>query len=117
LTENSASLLPSDFRTTLQAAVVDSDRWRKWLSPEEEGQSFEELAMPRREWLVATGARYVWTRPQVLAARQRLYDNLRHGIPDELPDPHAFVVERIAQNIQVYVKAFNLADSLPLLTG
>jgi D-tagatose-1,6-bisphosphate aldolase subunit GatZ/KbaZ len=116
LTKDGANLLPSDFRATLQAAVVDSDRWRKWLSPEEEGQSFEELATPRREWLVATGARYVWTRPQVLAARQRLYDNLRHSIPDELPDPHAFVVERIAQNIQAYVAAFNLADSLPLLT-
>jgi D-tagatose-1,6-bisphosphate aldolase subunit GatZ/KbaZ len=117
LTENGANLLPSDFRATLQAAVVDSDRWRKWLSPEEEGLSFDELATPRREWLVATGARYVWTRPQVLAARQRLYDNLRRSIPDELPDSHAFVVERIAQNIQTYVDAFNLADSLPLLAG
>jgi D-tagatose-1,6-bisphosphate aldolase subunit GatZ/KbaZ len=117
LTEGGANLLPSDFRAALEAAVVDSDRWRKWLTPEEEGRSFEELTAPRREWLVATGARYVWTRPQVLAARQRLYDNLRDGFPDELPDPHAFVVERIAQNIQMYVEAFNLGDSCPLLTG
>ena len=117
LIEGDANLPPSDFRAALEAAVVDSDRWRKWLTPEEQGQSFEELTTPRREWLVATGARYVWTRPQVLAARQRLYDNLRDGVPDELPDPHAFVVERIAQNIQMYVEAFNLGDSLPLLTG
>jgi hypothetical protein len=103
--------------------VVDSDRWRKWLTPEEQGQSFEELAAPRREWLVATGARYVWTRPQVLAARQQLYDNLRDGVPlrgdapDELPDSHAFVVERIARNIEMYIGAFNLRDSFPLLIG
>jgi tagatose-1,6-bisphosphate aldolase non-catalytic subunit AgaZ/GatZ len=117
LIEGGADLLPSGLNVALEAAVVDSDRWRKWLTIEEEGQSFEELATPRREWLVATGARYVWTKPQVLAARQRLYDNLRDGFPDELSDPHAFVVERIARNIHKYVEAFNLKDSLPLLTG
>ncbi len=64
----------------------------------------------RREWLIATGARYIWTTPQVLAARWRLYDNLRDTL-----DPHGFVVERIAQNIQRYVDAFNLRDSFSLL--
>lgn len=117
LIEGGTNLPPSGFEVALEAAVVDSDRWRKWLTPQERGRGFGELTVPRREWLVATGARYVWTRPQVLAARQRLYDNLRDSAPDELPDPHAFVVERIAQSIQMYVEAFNLGGSLSLLTG
>jgi len=99
------------FKRVLRAAVVDSKRWQKWLLPDEVGRAFDELAPARQEWLVATGARYIWTHREVLAARQRLYDNVRA----ELSDPHAFVVERIAQNIQVYVDAFNLKDSLDML--
>ncbi len=79
-------------------------------------RDFDQLAPARQEWLIATGARYVWTNSQVLAARQQLYDNLSLELP-ELPAPNAFVVDRIAQSIQKYVDAFNLKDSLPLLTG
>jgi D-tagatose-1,6-bisphosphate aldolase subunit GatZ/KbaZ len=112
LMEDGSGLSLSGFKAALRAAVVASDRWQKWLAPEEIGRSFDEVAPARRRWLVATGARYVWIDPQVLAARQRLYDNLR----SQLPDAHSFVVDRIAQNMQMYVDAFNLKNSLPLLT-
>ncbi len=103
--------LDSGFEEALKTAVVESNRWRKWLTPDEAGCEFGELMPERQEWLVATGARYVWTDSRVLAARVRLYEHLRH----ELPDPHSFVVERIAQNIQKYVDAFNLRGSCRLL--
>jgi len=103
----------SGFREVLQAAVLDSNRWQKWLLPDEVGRGFDQLAPARQEWLVATGARYIWTDPRVVAARQRLYDHLRSA----LLDPHGFVVERIAQNIQTYVDAFNLQGSWETLAG
>jgi D-tagatose-1,6-bisphosphate aldolase subunit GatZ/KbaZ len=103
----------SGFAGVLKAAVVDSNRWRKWLLPDEVGQPFDDLSVERQEWLVATGARYIWSEPRVLAARGHLYDNLR----SELADPNGFVVARIAQSIQKYVDAFNLRDSSPLLLG
>ncbi len=106
----------SGFEEALRSAVIGSGRWRKWLAPDEMERDFDQLAPARQEWLIATGARYVWTNPQVLAARQQLYDNLSPELP-ELPAPNAFVVDRIAQSIQKYVDAFNLKDSLPLLTG
>lgn len=107
----------SGFKAALEAAVVDSNRWQKWLAPEEVGRRFDELLPPRQEWLVATGARYVWTDPRVLVARERLYDNVRplRSAHSEPLDPHTFVVDRIAQNVQKYVDTFNLKDSLPLL--
>jgi len=111
LVEGRPNLSPSGFKVALKTAVVDSNRWRKWLSPDEVGRSFDELTLPRQEWLVATGARYIWTDPWVLAARKRLYDNLGA----EFPDPNGFVVDRIAQNIQEYVDVFNLKGSLSLL--
>jgi len=105
------ALSGSGFREVLKTAVVDSNRWLKWLMPDEVGRSFDELTHARQEWLVATGARYVWTDPRVLAARKRLYDNLHRGDGDGLPDPNGFVVDRIAQNIQMYIDAFNLKNS------
>lgn len=117
LAADGPDLAVSGFKEVLQAAVVDSNRWQKWLAPEEAGRRFEELAFPRQEWLVATGARYVWTDPRVLAARQQLYDNVRplQSVRSEPPDPDGFVVDRIADNIQMYVDVFNLKDSLSLL--
>lgn len=117
LAADGPDLAVSGFKEVLQAAVVDSNRWQKWLAPEEVGRRFEELTSLRQEWLVATGARYVWTDPRVLAARQQLHDNVRplQSVRSESPDPDGFVVDRIAANIQLYVDAFNLKDSLSLL--
>ena len=118
LVDGRPDLVASSFREVLRTAVVDSNRWQKWLAPAEAGRRFEELALPRQEWLVATGARYVWTDPPVLAARRRLYDNLRllWAGRSKAPDPNGFVVDRIADDIRAYVDAFNLEDSLSLLT-
>jgi D-tagatose-1,6-bisphosphate aldolase subunit GatZ/KbaZ len=119
----------------LEQAVYDSGRWQKWLQPDEypdhlpaqptvgrgkdgemdsqSQQIWAALSPQRRSWLTQTGARYVWTAPPVVAARRSLYHNLELIIPD----PHAVVVERIAQCMEKYVVAFNLFDSLTLLEG
>ena len=102
---------PSHFRQVLAQAVVESQRWRKWLLPDEERAAFGALSQDRREWLVATGARYVWTDPRVLAAREGLYQNLHCKIGD----PNGYVVDRIAANIRGYVGAFNLRESADVL--
>lgn len=101
---------PSHFLDALQNAVVASDRWQKWLLPEELGMEFSELKPPRQDWLLQTGARYIWTDPGVSAARLLLYTNLQ----PYFPDLHGFVVERIAQVIEKYIVKFNLFSSLDL---
>ena len=102
-----ADAAPSGFEAALEIAVIDSGRWRKWLHAGEVGLRFDQLEPTRRAWLVATGARYVWTEPVVLEARERLYANSRR----ELADPHALVVDCIAAAVQRYVDAFNLRGS------
>lgn len=37
----------SGFEKALKAAVVESNRWRKWLTPDEAGRRFDELAPER----------------------------------------------------------------------
>ena len=122
--------LPSDFMAMLEQAVYDSGRWQKWLQPGEYQHAASEerwgsgalvdarhvwdgLTPERRSWLTQTGARYIWTAPPVLAARETLYRNLSRLIPD----PHQVVVDRIAQSMEKYVVAFHLFDSLTHLEG
>jgi D-tagatose-1,6-bisphosphate aldolase subunit GatZ/KbaZ len=102
----------SSFPAALRAAVVNSDRWRKWLWPQEAGRHFTDLPPNRQEWLIATGARYVWTDRRVREARQQLYDNLRGEV-----DARAWVLDRIARNMQKYVDAFHLRGAQALLAG
>ncbi|GIV80648.1 MAG: hypothetical protein KatS3mg051_0002 [Anaerolineae bacterium] len=98
---------PSRFHATLAAAVDASNRWQKWLQPDEQGKALDELTPARREWLLKTGARYIWTEPSVVAARQRLYDNLR----PIMGDPHRYVVDWIARAIERYIVAFHLFNA------
>lgn len=106
----SRPLVPSRFYWHLTEAVVRSGRWRKWLR-HDEADDFGLLGDDRREWLVTSGARYVWTEGRVAEARARLYDNLA----PVMGDPHGWVVERIAERIERYVWAFGLFGSGALL--
>jgi D-tagatose-1,6-bisphosphate aldolase subunit GatZ/KbaZ len=101
-------LAPSGFMEALEQAVVDSGRWKKWLQADEQGQAFRDLAAGRRAWLVQTGARYIWTQPPVREARGRLYRNLGR----QMPDPHAYVVDRIAEAMDRYINAFGLFNAV-----
>jgi tagatose-1,6-bisphosphate aldolase non-catalytic subunit AgaZ/GatZ len=108
-----AGLAPSNFTNVLTQAVLHSGRWQKWLQPDEVEEAFEELSPARRDWLVQTGCRYIWTQPTVQIARDRLY----HNLASLLPDPHAYVVERIAAQIDHYVNNFGLFGSLAYFQG
>lgn len=103
---------PSNFLAVLEQAVFASNRWQKWLQAGEEDLAFEEISAERRAWLVQTSARYVWADEAVLAAREQLYTNLRLV----MPDPNAYVVERIAHSMDRYVNAFHLHDANHLLS-
>ena len=91
-------LTPSRFYEALTQAVVGSGRWRKWLQSDEP-EEFDKLSAERQRWLVTSGARYVWTQPQVVESRSRLYENLT----PVMGDPHGWVVDRIAASIEKYV--------------
>jgi D-tagatose-1,6-bisphosphate aldolase subunit GatZ/KbaZ len=104
------SIAPSGFFEALTRAVLDSGRWRKWIQADEP-EDFEGLTPERRDWLVTTGARYVWTEAPVVEARSRLYENLE----PVMGDPHGWVVERIAASVEKYVRAFDLFGSERLL--
>jgi tagatose-1,6-bisphosphate aldolase non-catalytic subunit AgaZ/GatZ len=97
----------SHFTERLSQAVIDSGRWIKWLQSAEKGLAFQELPPGRQEWLIQTGSRYIWTVPEVVSARQELYQNLLPAISD----PHGYVVDAISKVVERYIRKFNLLEA------
>ncbi|MFO7671506.1 MAG: class II D-tagatose-bisphosphate aldolase, non-catalytic subunit [Bacteroidales bacterium] len=102
---------PSGMKERLWEAVIESNRWKKWLSPEEPDEDFYALTPGRQLWLVKTGCRYIWENPEVVAARSRLYANMAlWGIKAE-----EIVLTRIGQAMDRYFHAFNLVNVTALI--
>lgn len=97
---------PSKFIETITNAVIKSNRWKKWLVSDEKGKNFEDLGEERKEWLIETGCRYVWTLPEVLVSRHMLYENLsKKGI-----NAKTAVLLNIEHSMDRYFNAFNLIN-------
>jgi D-tagatose-1,6-bisphosphate aldolase subunit GatZ/KbaZ len=115
LAQREAALMVSDpqvkasgFFESLAAAVDNSNRWQKWLQTDEQDLPLAGLSPERHAWMLKTCSRYIWTDPEVVAARERLYRN----ISPILPNPNQFVVDRITEAIEQYMVAFQLFNSM-----
>jgi D-tagatose-1,6-bisphosphate aldolase subunit GatZ/KbaZ len=95
---------PVPMREQLWKSVIRSERWKKWLQPDEYPDNFYANSKKRQEWLIRTGCRYIWEDPEVVSARSKLYDNLAlHGI-----DGSAIVESAIESAMDRYFHKFNL---------
>lgn len=98
--------IKSNICQLLRSAVIESNRWQKWLQPEEKGLDFNDLREERKYWLISTGCRYIWQKPEVVISRYRLYENLEsNGIEAE-----EIVLSRIQRDIDKYFRSFNLIN-------
>ena len=98
--------MKSDFKEILWNAVIDSNRWKKWLLENEDQNDFLSIAENRQLWLIKTGCRYIWTKPEVEVARKHLYDNIdRNGANAE-----DIVLSKIEKSMDKYFYNFNLVD-------
>ena len=98
--------IKSKIRELLWKAVIDSNRWKKWLLPDERDKSFTDIKIERQNWLISTGCRYIWQNPDVVVSRYRLYENLKsNGI-----DAEEIVLMKIEHGMDKYFRSFNLID-------
>ena len=96
----------SHITEVLTRLVYESNRWKKWLLESEKGVDFYEIDPERRAWLVKTGCRYIWQKPEALVARNTLNENLKRvGM-----DPENIVLDRIEHDMDKYFYAFNIVD-------
>lgn len=96
----------SRIKDTLWQLVLDSNRWQKWLQPEERNIPFSSVPKERQEWIIKTCCRYIWQEPEAVLARYKLYENLKsRGI-----DGETIVLTRIERDMDKYFVAFNLVN-------
>ena len=101
----------SHMTSILKNAVIASGRWKKWVHGSESPDDFGSITPERQRWLVQTGSRYIWQKPEAVAARRMLYDNLALcGI-----DAEGIVLSTIERAIDKYYVAFNLVGLNSLL--
>ncbi len=93
----------SGMKDALIKAVIDSNRWQKWLSKEEKGKDFSDLTEKRQLWITRTCSRYIWTDSSVLEARKTLYQNL-----EGYRDADEFVLWHLQKSIMKYYHNFNM---------
>lgn len=90
----------------LKKLVIASGRWKKWIHGDESRDDFSTISADRQRWLIQTGARYIWQKPEAVASRMLLYDNLQNnGI-----DAEEIVLSFIEKDIDKYYRAFNLIN-------
>jgi D-tagatose-1,6-bisphosphate aldolase subunit GatZ/KbaZ len=98
--------LKSNIKEILSNAVIESNRWKKWLLDSEKEFAFNKLEPDRQNWLISTGCRYIWQKPEVVVARYQLYENLdSNGYYAE-----EIVLSRIERDMDKYFRCFNLID-------
>ncbi|MGI5848370.1 MAG: class II D-tagatose-bisphosphate aldolase non-catalytic subunit [Candidatus Cryptobacteroides sp.] len=111
LYEEGAVAMHSRMNATLRKLVIASGRWKKWVRGNESADDFSSITPERQRWLIQTGARYIWQKPEAVAARQMLYSNLAlNGI-----DADGIVLSTIEHAIDKYYVAYNLVDLNSLL--
>lgn len=101
----------SEIKQVIWKTVIESQRWKKWLTKSENDVDFYSNSLPRQEWIVKTCARYIWENPEVLAARNKMFKNIEnHGI-----DAEEVLISHIEKAMDRYFHKFNLVDLNNLL--
>lgn len=102
------SLPISNFVSVLSEAALDSERWRKWLTKEDQHLTKQEIARDKDKLREVTiiSARYVINQPEVVTATERLFNNLK--TLDVTSDPQREILGEIKMALQRWVDAFNL---------
>ena len=101
----------SNIKEALWSAVIDSNRWQKWLNDSEDKVDFYANDKDRQLWLIKTGCRYIWENPEVLASRGKLMSNIELlGV-----DAESVVLSTIEKAMDRYFYNFNLIDLNKLL--
>jgi len=95
---------------TIEDAAIKGAPWRRFAPKGLKNQELEVFAKKHRREIALCVGRYIMENPEVVEARQKLYENLRgHSSMD---DPHQFVVAHVQKAIHRYVRSFNLRNKI-----
>lgn len=102
--DDEASL--SNFMEVFSEAAVRDSPWEKFAPKDLSESELEEFAEENRRNIAYCVGRYVFNDPDVVRARETLYENVETRVPGT--DPHDHVVETVRETIHRYVESFNM---------
>lgn len=103
---------PSGFMETFERAAVEDGTWKKFAPDDLDSDDRAAFVEENRRNIATCVGRYVFTDPDVVEAREQLYDTIETHT--EI-DPDEYVVKTVQDTIDRYVEAFNLTDSATVL--
>jgi D-tagatose-1,6-bisphosphate aldolase subunit GatZ/KbaZ len=95
----------SDFMEVLEQAAVEDAPWRKFAPSHLDDDELETFAHNNRRNIALCVGRYVLNQPDVIEARQTMYENLQRD--QSVTDPNQLIVDTVRDSIRRYVRAFN----------
>jgi tagatose-1,6-bisphosphate aldolase non-catalytic subunit AgaZ/GatZ len=103
-----ADIALSDLRRITAEKVLASRRWVKWLRPADKGMTEDDLRRDaaRLDEVTVVCGHYVFTDPEVVTARRRLYANAKAlGVA---ANPEREVLEAVKASIRRYIEPLRL---------
>ncbi len=102
----------SNFREMLETKVLASGRWRKWLPVGKQDYTAEQLLGDRAlfDEIIRGCGHYVFEEAIFKQREQELFENIKAHKPEV--DPERFILDRIKQSIDRYVRAFALEGGI-----
>lgn len=103
---------PSGFMEAFEQAAVEDGTWKKFAPDDLDSDDRAAFVEENRRNIATCVGRYVFTDPNVVDAREQLYDTIETHT--EI-DPEEYVVDSVQRAIGRYVEAFNLQGSATVL--
>ena len=101
------NIRPSNIMETIEDAAIKGAPWRRFAPKGLENQELEVFAQGHRREIALCVGRYIMKNPEVIEARQKLYENLKRHT--SLDDPQQFVINAVQDTIRRYIRAFNVS--------
>ncbi len=96
---------PSNTMETIEDTAIERAPWQRFAPRGLETQELEVFAQGHRREIALCVGRYIMKNPEVVKARQKLYENVKRHSPAD--NPHQFVIDCARKAIRRYVRAFN----------
>lgn len=96
---------PSNIMETIEDTAIERAPWQRFAPRGLETQELEVFAQGHRREIALCVGRYIMKNPEVVKARQKLYENVKRHSPAD--NPHQFVIDCARKTIRRYVRAFN----------
>lgn len=110
LQEVDKGISTSKMMETIEEAAVKGAPWRRFAPRGLENQELEGFAQGHRREIALCVGRYVMKNPEVIEARQKLYENLKKY---SSADDYQLVIDQVRKAIRRYIRAFNLKKMMP----